>query len=107
MLKVSGQWVSPLDVEAVVLGVDGVRECGVVGAAGDGGLTEVVACVVSDDSADAVQARIAAACECLPRYKRPRRVVLLAALPRTPTGKLQRFALRDAIVALPRGRAAS
>jgi len=49
-----------------------------------------------------VRARIAAACECLPRHKRPRRVVLVEALPRTPTGKLQRFALRAAIVAMTR-----
>jgi acyl-coenzyme A synthetase/AMP-(fatty) acid ligase len=98
MLKVSGQWVSPLDVEAVVLAVEGVRDCGVVGAANDGGLTEVVACIVTGGAADDdVRARIAAACECLPRYKRPKRVVVLAALPRTPTGKLQRFALRDAV----------
>ena len=102
MLKVSGQWVSPLDVEAVVQAVDGVRECGVIGAAGDGGLTEVVACVVSADAEDAVRARIAAACERLPRHQRPKRVVLLEALPRTPTGKLQRFALRDAVLVLPR-----
>jgi acyl-coenzyme A synthetase/AMP-(fatty) acid ligase len=94
--------VSPLDVEAVVLAVDGVRECGVVGAAGDGGLTEVVACVVAADAEDAVRARIAAACERLPRHQRPKRVVLLDALPRTPTGKLQRFALRDAVLVLPR-----
>ena len=102
LLKVSGQWVSPLDVEAVVLTVDGVRECGVVGAPGDGGLTEVVACVVSGDAEDTVRARIAAACECLPRHQRPRRIVLVEALPRTPTGKLQRFALRAAVVAMTR-----
>lgn len=99
MLKVSGQWVSPLDVEAVLLAVEGVRECGVVGAAGEGGLTEVVACVVSADPEDAICARIAAACEHLPRYKRPKRIVIVEALPRTPTGKLQRFALRDAVPA--------
>ena len=99
MLKVSGQWVSPLDVEAVVLSVEGVRDCGVVGAAGESGLVEVVACIVTDDAEEVVGARIAAACERLPRYQRPKRVVSLAALPRTPTGKLQRFALRDAVLA--------
>ena len=99
MLKVSGQWVSPLDVEAVVLAVEGVRECGVVGAAGEAGLTEVVACIVTDDAEDTVRARIAAACEPLPRYKRPKHIVILTTLPRTPTGKLRRFALRDAVLA--------
>jgi acyl-coenzyme A synthetase/AMP-(fatty) acid ligase len=71
-------------------------------AAGDGGLTEVVACVVAADAEDEVRARITAACERLPRHQRPRRVVLLDALPRTPTGKLQRFALRDAVLVLPK-----
>ena len=99
MLKVSGQWVSPLDVEAVVVSVPGVGECGVVGALDDGGLTEVVACVVAPlGDAEDVRARIAAACgERLPRFKRPRRIVLLDALPRTATGKLQRFALRELV----------
>jgi len=99
MLKVSGQWVSPLDVEAVVASVPGVGECGVVGAPGDGGVTELVACVVAPlDAAEDVRARIDAACgERLPRFKRPKRIVLLDALPRTATGKLQRFALRDLV----------
>jgi len=99
MLKVSGQWVSPHDVEAVVASVPGVGECGVVGAPGDGGLTELVACVVAPlDAAEDVRARIDAACsERLPRFKRPKRIVLLDALPRTATGKLQRFALRDLV----------
>jgi acyl-coenzyme A synthetase/AMP-(fatty) acid ligase len=99
MMKVSGQWVSPIDVEAVVLAVAGVRECGVVGAAGDGGLTEVVACVVADgEAAEDVRARIDAECGArLPRHQRPKRVVVVDTLPRTPTGKLQRFALRGLV----------
>jgi benzoate-CoA ligase family protein len=99
MLKVSGQWVSPLDVEAVVMSVSGVLECGIVGAPGDGGLTELVACVVAPgDGADAVRARIDAACsERLPRFKRPKRIVFFELLPQTATGKLQRFALRDLV----------
>ena len=102
MLKVSGQWVWPLDVEVVVLSVSGVSECGVVGAPGDGGLTELVACVVAPlEKGDDVRARIDAACsERLPRFKRPKRILFFEALPRTATGKLQRFALRDACVSL-------
>ena len=103
MLKVSGQWVSPLDVEAVSLAVEGVRECGVVGCPGRGrshrggrvrgrGRSPRTRC----------RTRIAAACEPLPRYKRPKRIVFLEVLPRTPTGKLQRVALRDAVLARPR-----
>jgi len=99
MLKVSGQWVSPLDVEAVILSVPGVRECGVVGTAAEGGLVEVAACVVAASAdVDDLPARIDIVCgERLPRFKRPKRIVVLDALPRTPTGKLQRFALRELV----------
>ncbi|HUE31207.1 MAG TPA: benzoate-CoA ligase family protein, partial [Verrucomicrobiae bacterium] len=97
LLKVSGQWVSPLDVEGVVAAVAGVRECAVVGCAGESGLMEVVACVVSlPGEEEAVGQRIEHACaERLPRFKRPKRVVFLASLPRTATGKVQRFVLRE------------
>ncbi len=99
MLKVSGQWVSPLDVEAVVLSVPGVLECAVLGAPGGGGLTELVACVVAGSGeSDCIRAGVERICGAqLPRFKRPTRVVLVDSLPRTATGKLQRFALRDLV----------
>jgi acyl-coenzyme A synthetase/AMP-(fatty) acid ligase len=97
MLKVSGQWVSPPEVEGVIAAVAGVRECAVIGCAGESGLMELVACVVSlPGEEEAVGLRIERACaEGLPRFKRPKRVAFLASLPRTPTGKVQRFVLRD------------
>ena len=97
MLKVSGQWVSPVEVEGVVAAVDGVHECAVVGAPGESGLMELVACVVCrTGNADALHDRIARACaDSLPRFKRPKRIAFLESLPRTATGKVQRFALRE------------
>src|SRR6184192_1792713 len=95
MLKVSGQWVSPPEVEGVVATVDGVRECAVIGAADNDGVTEVIACIVcTADDHDDVRARVEHACGALPRFKRPKRIVLLESLPRTATGKIQRSALR-------------
>ena len=95
MLKVSGQWVSPPEVESVVATVDGVRECAVIGAADNDGVTEVVACIVcTADDHDDLRARVEHACGALPRFKRPKRIVLLESLPRTATGKIQRSALR-------------
>jgi 4-hydroxybenzoate-CoA ligase len=98
LFKVSGQWVLPTDVEAVIASVPGVREAAVVAGDGAAGLLEVVACVVLDGAAttDEVERRVrATAAERLPRFKRPGRVVVLDALPRTATGKLQRKILRD------------
>ena len=97
LLKVSGQWVSPVEVEGVIATVGGVRECAVVGGRDASGLTELVACVAADGVPEPeVRARIEAACaEALPRYKRPRRFLFLDALPRTVTGKVQRFLLRE------------
>src|SRR3989454_4962349 len=97
MLKVSGQWVSPLEVEGVIAAVDGVRECAAIGCAGESNLLELVACVVPvRGEEEAVRQRIERACaEALPRFKRPKRVVYFASLPRTATGKVQRFVLRD------------
>ncbi len=100
LFKVSGQWVLPTEVEALVAGVPGVVEVAVVAGETAAGLLEVVACVVADGSvtaaevAERVQAEAAAG---LPRYKRPGRVVVLDALPRTPTGKLQRTVLRERV----------
>jgi benzoate-CoA ligase family protein len=97
MLKVAGQWVSPSDVEETIRSVEGVADCGVVGMSGADGLTELVACIVAtQEGASGLAASVEARCaERLPRFKRPRRVVVVGALPRTPTGKLQRFRLRE------------
>ncbi len=105
LLKISGQWVSPLDVEEVITATAGVGECGVVGVPDASGLPELVACVVPADDPNAdprraddetLRARIDDVCrERLPRFKRPKRIVYLDALPRTATGKLQRAVLRD------------
>lgn len=100
MLKVSGQWVAPADVEAVIARVGGVRECAVVGRADAAGLTELAVCVLATPDADrvAVEAAIEARCAAeLPRYKRPRTIRWVDEFPRTATGKLQRFRLREIV----------
>jgi acyl-coenzyme A synthetase/AMP-(fatty) acid ligase len=103
MLKVSGQWVSPSDVEEAIRAVEGVVDCGVVGVPDAAGLTELVACVVAAGSEDLTAAIEACCAQRLARYKRPKRVVAFASLPRTPTGKLQRFRLREMVEREPSG----
>jgi acyl-coenzyme A synthetase/AMP-(fatty) acid ligase len=90
--------VLPTDVEAALSGVPEIREIAVVGVANEEGLLEVVACVVADGSLrheDVDRAIGRAAAERLPRHKRPGRVIIVDALPRTPTGKLQRKVLQE------------
>jgi len=99
MLKVSGQYVSPFEVEAALMRHDAVLEAAVVGKAEDG-LTKALAYVVlkagriGDDAlADALKAFVK---DQLAPYKYPREIRFLAELPKTATGKIQRFKLRAA-----------
>jgi benzoate-CoA ligase family protein len=95
--KVAGMWVVPGEVEAVFLRHPEVADAGVVGAPDGAGLVKPFAFVVPRDrkpSIRLVEELTALAAARLPAYQRPRRIVVVEDLPRTPTGKLQRFALR-------------
>jgi benzoate-CoA ligase family protein len=98
MFKVAGQWVAPADVEAALLAHPDVAEAGVVGAPAEAGLVKPVAFVVSRGGEEpealvsALEQRLAAA---LPSHQRPRRIAVVEELPRTVTGKLQRYVLRE------------
>jgi len=96
--KVAGMWVAPADVERALSAHPAVADAGVVGAADEHGLVKPFAFVVPKDAAAAAHlasdlGRIAEAE--LPAHQRPRRIFLLAELPRTATGKLQRFRLLE------------
>jgi benzoate-CoA ligase len=95
--KVAGLWVTPGELEAVFLSHPEVVEAGVVGAQDAGGLVKPFAFVVPRDrrpSTRLVEELTSLAAARLPAHQRPRRIVVVEDLPRTPTGKLQRFALR-------------
>ena len=88
--------VYPADVEAVLEVLPGVAECAVVGLP-DPDLGEVVAvAVVVEPGAQADEAVLVAACAPLARFKHPRRVAFVDALPRNAMGKVDRVALRAA-----------
>ncbi|MCP5366547.1 MAG: benzoate-CoA ligase family protein [Hyphomicrobiales bacterium] len=100
MLKISGQWVSPAEIEERVLTVPGVSEAVVVGARNADGLVRLALFVVAPDCRDpaALERQIMDTCKAgLSIYKCPRRIFVVDDLPRTPTGKVQRFALRDQV----------
>ena len=99
MLKVGGIWVSPVEVESTLISHDAVVECAVVGERDSADLVKPLAYVVLKDGIEAnddlAQTLIAYCREEMADYKRPRRVEFVAELPKTATGKIQRFKLRQ------------
>ena len=98
LFKVSGIWVSPFEVEQSITAHDAVVEAAVVAAADDDGLLKPKAFVVLKDGADAagIDASIKAQVqEDIGKWKYPRWVEVVDDLPKTATGKIQRFKLRD------------
>jgi benzoate-CoA ligase len=100
MLKVAGQWVSPAEVEAHLVAHAAVLEAGVVGETDARGLTTPRACVVLKEGVAGSPALAAELRELVRQraagHKVPSRVDFVADLPRTATGKVQRFRLRGA-----------
>ena len=98
MLKVSGKWLSPLEVENCLLEHDAVREACCVGVVEADGLTRPHAFVVprasTPEGADLEQLLKAHVHDRLESYKVPRRVVIVDDLPRTHLGKVDRSRLR-------------
>ncbi len=96
MLKVSGIYVSPFEVESTLVQHAAVLEAAVIGVPDDEGLTKTKAFVVLKAGATASDAELKAFVkERLAPYKYPRTIEFIAELPKTATGKIQRFKLRD------------
>lgn len=99
MLKVSGQWVSPAEIEDHVLTDPRVAEAAVIGVETADGFVRLALCLVpaghAVDHEDLKDDICAALSEKLSIYKCPRRFVFLDDMPKTATGKLQRFRLRQ------------
>jgi len=101
MLKVGGIWVSPNEVEACLIEHPDVLECAVIGAPDEDKLIKPMAFVVlaksrqadletETDLKDFVKSKLAL-------YKYPRWIHFLDELPKTPTGKIKRFELRNLV----------
>jgi benzoate-CoA ligase len=98
MLKVSGMYVSPAEVESALISHPAVLEAAVIGQDDLDGLTKPLACVVLQEGAVAG----APLCEALQQhvksilapFKYPRWIEFVPELPKTATGKIQRFELR-------------
>ena len=97
MLKVGGIYVSPFEVEASLMTHPSVLEAAVIGAPDEDGLIKPKAYVVLKPGAQLDEATIKAHVKSqLAPYKYPRWVAFIAELPKTATGKIQRFKLRAA-----------
>jgi benzoate-CoA ligase len=99
LFKVNGRWLSPTEVESALIAHPAVREAAVIAREDESGLTKPAAyVVVNPDVAptDAVRRELQDwVGEKVGSYKRPRWVEFLPELPKTATGKLQRFRLRE------------
>jgi benzoate-CoA ligase len=96
MLKVSGIYVSPFEVEATLVQHPSVLEAAVIGIEDAQGLTKTKAFVVLKAGAAATEDDLKAFVkDRLAPYKYPRVIEFLSDLPKTATGKIQRFKLRE------------
>ncbi|MEM8962925.1 MAG: benzoate-CoA ligase family protein [Acidobacteriota bacterium] len=109
VLKVGGRWLVPQEVEACLLRNAAVREAAVIGAEDAQGLTKPYAFVIPTDpdhartdlrETDLGETLKAWVLDELDAYKHPRRVFIVADLPRTHLGKVDRRALRDRLGSL-------
>jgi len=102
MIKAGGIWVSPTEVEARLLEHPSVAEVAVVGVADTDGLDKPVAYVVAAAGQEVDPTELDAFCrERLAAFKRPRKVVIVTEIPKTATGKLKRYLLRDQAAQAP------
>jgi benzoate-CoA ligase len=96
MLKVSGLYVSPFEVEATLVQHPAVLEAAVIGTPDAEGLTKTKAFVVLKPGGQANEEELKAFVkDRLAPYKYPRFIEFVAELPKTATGKIQRFKLRE------------
>ena len=99
MLKVGGIWVSPVEIEARLIAHSAVLEAAVVGRADDDGLIKPEAWIVlagGQTASERLSEALVAHCKAeLARYKYPRWLRYVDTLPKTATGKIQRYKLRE------------
>jgi benzoate-CoA ligase family protein len=100
MMKVKGMWVSPIEIESALLEHSAVQEAAVVGFADSNELTKPAAYVVLKDGEDGSTAKSKELMEHLTSrlaaFKCPHSIEFVQQLPKTATGKIQRFKLRQA-----------
>jgi benzoate-CoA ligase len=98
MIKAGGIWVSPAEVENVLIEHESVLEAAVVGGRDEQGLEQTVAFVLPASGAAPDAEQLIQHCrERMAAFKRPGRVIVVDELPKTATGKIKRFELRESL----------
>jgi acyl-coenzyme A synthetase/AMP-(fatty) acid ligase len=96
LVKIAGQWVQPGELEQAVALEPAIAEAACVPVADADGLERLALFVAARSDADEALRAARAACErALPLHKRPKWLRAVAELPRTATGKVQRYKLRE------------
>jgi acyl-coenzyme A synthetase/AMP-(fatty) acid ligase len=105
LMKIAGQWVHPAEIEAAVTSLAEVAEAVCVAVPDADGLERLALFVTPRGSTqEAVRAAEGACDAALPRHRRPKWIRAVAELPRTATGKVQRFRLRELLAGAPSDR---
>ena len=98
MIKVQGLWASPIEIESALLEHAAVAESAVVGVEVEG-FMKIKAFVITKDGAgggDALAIELQEHCKTrLQRYQYPHMIEFVTELPKTVTGKIQRYKLRE------------
>lgn len=95
-IKVAGQWVQPSELEEAVIADSVISEAACVPVNDTDGFERLALFVASGTDPEAALSAASRACEQkLPRHKRPKWIRTVLELPRTATGKVQRFKLRE------------
>jgi acyl-coenzyme A synthetase/AMP-(fatty) acid ligase len=98
MIKVSGLWVSPIEIESALLEHPAVAESAVVGIEVEG-FMKIKAFVITrgdETTGPALVAELQEHCKSrLQRYQYPHLIEFVGELPKTVTGKIQRYKLRE------------
>jgi benzoate-CoA ligase len=102
LIKIAGQWVNPSEIEAAVTPLAEIAEAVCIAAPDGDGLERLALFIIArGDSAQAERAAGVACEQALPRHRRPKWIRAVPDLPRTATGKVQRFKLRELLAGDP------
>jgi acyl-coenzyme A synthetase/AMP-(fatty) acid ligase len=99
LLRVAGQWVKPAEIEEAVLADQRLREAACVVVPDRDGFERLALFVVAAQPGEGKMVAEQRCEQSLPQHSRPKWICEVGELPRTPTGKVQRFKLRELLLA--------